>query len=188
MMNPIKDRISTDFEQVKTQGGTRIDRVWAIVRAAAFQAMTKVKAGSGEIRDITSGTFSKVVENLSNGSTGSSTDELSSFLLLKQRAANLFISLKSSLSGQINRQDQDTPLAEAVTQRYGTAVKQYLTETTRRYRQEIAMAEAQGVDLLQNQQMQIESKAGQVGGAIARQELKIKRQLKAILKTTLSRP
>lgn len=64
MSNSLKERITTDLQQVKEKGGVRAERIREIVKTAVSEAMIEFKEGSGEIRQIVNDAVSTVIENL----------------------------------------------------------------------------------------------------------------------------
>jgi DNA invertase Pin-like site-specific DNA recombinase len=49
---PIKDRVASDFQTMKTEGGQRATRIKEILRPAIAETVTEVKAGSTTIWSI----------------------------------------------------------------------------------------------------------------------------------------
>lgn len=64
MSNPIKERITTDLKQVKEVGQVRTDRVREIIRSAASQLASELKAGSGELRGLVKDIFSSAISGV----------------------------------------------------------------------------------------------------------------------------
>lgn len=64
MSNSVKERITTDLQQVKEKGTVRAERIREIVKTAVSEAMIEFKEGSGEIRQIVRDAVSAVIENL----------------------------------------------------------------------------------------------------------------------------
>ncbi|MBE9167611.1 histidine kinase [Pleurocapsales cyanobacterium LEGE 06147] len=64
MSNSVKERITTDLQQVKEQGKLRAERIREIVQTAVSEAMIEFKEGSGEIRQIVRDAVSAVIDNL----------------------------------------------------------------------------------------------------------------------------
>lgn len=52
MTDSVKDQLATDLEKAKTESGMRANRLRAIVKAAAVEAIAEVKAGSKELGSI----------------------------------------------------------------------------------------------------------------------------------------
>jgi hypothetical protein len=50
--NPIKDRVASDFQTMKTEGGQRATRIKEILRPAVAETVAEVKAGSTTIWSI----------------------------------------------------------------------------------------------------------------------------------------
>jgi hypothetical protein len=64
MSNPMKDRISSDLQKAKSEGGVRADRIREIVRIAVSQSVAEIKAGSSEIGSIAKDAIATVIDNL----------------------------------------------------------------------------------------------------------------------------
>ena len=182
MSDSIKDRIATDFQKVKTQGSVRASRIGEIVRDAASQAMTELKAGSSEIGTIAKDTFSTISEDAKE--TGQEFAEDST----RSQPVSLFTTLKNRLVVELKNQltTLDTTLAARYGDRYQT-VKQKIETLAARYRSTIANAETQNSDPLQQKQAEFETKAGAAGAAAARKESQIKQQLKDFLQTAAAK-
>ncbi len=184
MSDSIKDRITTDFEKVKAQGGTRATRIGEIVRDAASQAITELKAGSGEIGTIAKDTFSSISNNLNEPGQESTEEPTSS----GSRTVNLFTILKNRLVVELK--SRLITLDATLTSRYGDryqAVKQRVEKLADQYNNAIANAEAQGSDPLQQKQTEFETKVGEAGTSVARKELQIRQQLKDLLQTAAAK-
>jgi hypothetical protein len=188
MANSIKSQMKTDFQQAKVQGGNRISRIRAIIRDAASQTVAEVKQGSGEIQGIAKGTFSTVVETLTDEPTEPNSDAKSASLTLKQLVAKVFAVVKTKLSRQVKQQATkiDSELNERYGDRYETSKQNLgkgLDQAAERYRQAIATAKAQGSVPLHQKQAEIQEKVGSVGAAAARKEQQIKQYLKSVFQT-----
>lgn len=64
MSNSVKDRISTDLQKAKSEGGLRAERIRDIVKAAVSQAAVEFKEGSQEIRSVVQDAIAAVVETV----------------------------------------------------------------------------------------------------------------------------
>lgn len=64
MSQVIKERIAADLQKAKAEGSLRTDRIREIVKEAVAQAVTEVKAGSGEIRGIAGSAIAAVIDLL----------------------------------------------------------------------------------------------------------------------------
>ena len=186
MTDSIKDRITTNFQKVKAQGGTRAVRIGEIVREAASQAVTELKAGSSEVGTIAKDSFSTIADILNQESPNSSeeTTSHSSQTVIK----NLFTTLKNRLSVELK--SRWITLDATLTTRYGDryhAAKQRVEKLADRYTTAIAKAEAQGSDPLQQRQTEFENKVGEAGTSAARKEQQIRQQLKDLLKTVAAK-
>ncbi len=186
MTDSIKDRITTDFQKVKTQGGTRVVRIGEIVREAASQAVTELKAGSSEVSTIAKDSFSTIADTFNENGQESSeeTSSNSSQTVIK----NLFATLKNRLSVELK--SRWITLDATLTARYGDryhAVKQRVEKLADRYNNAIANAETQGSDPLQQKQTEFENKVGEAGTSVARKEQQIRQQLKDLLQTAAAK-
>lgn len=186
MADSIKDRITTDFQKVKTQGGTRVVRIGEIVREAASQAVTELKAGSSEVGTIAKDSFSTIASTLNEESSNSSEETTSSSS--KTAIKNLFTTLKNRLSVELK--SRWLTLDATLTTRYGdrySAVKQRVEKLADQYNNAIANAEAQGSDPLHQKQTEFENKVGEAGTSVARKEQQIRQQLKDLLQTAAAK-
>jgi len=202
MTDSIKDRIATDFQKTKAEGGTRAARIREIIQTAASQTVSEVKAGSGEIRAIAQDTFSAVIENLNETAepqqeqTATAATQTSTSAKPRNVLVTLLKVVRNQLSTQMKNQiaNFDTSSAKRYTvdvasriePRY-TAIKQRLGKIATWYKVAKATAETQGTDLLQQKQTQVEHKVGEAGATVAKQEQQIRRKLKHLLQTTASR-
>jgi hypothetical protein len=64
MPNSVKERITTDLQQVKEKGSVRAERIREIVQTAVSEATIEFKEGSGEIRQLVKDAVAAVIENL----------------------------------------------------------------------------------------------------------------------------
>jgi hypothetical protein len=69
MTSPIKERITTDLEQMKEVGKHRSDRIREIVRQAMSELQSELKAGSGEVRSVVKDAFSGAIAALQGTSS-----------------------------------------------------------------------------------------------------------------------
>ena len=186
MTDSIKDRITANFQKVKTQGGTRAVRIGEIVREAASQAVTELKAGSSEVSTIAKDSFSTIAGTLNEESSNSSEETTSSSS--QGVIKNLFTTLKNRLSVELK--SRWMTLDATLTNRYGDryhAVKQRVETLADRYNTAISNAEAQGSDPLQQKQTEFENKVGEAGTSVARKEQQIRQQLKDLLQTAAAK-
>jgi uncharacterized phage infection (PIP) family protein YhgE len=63
MPESIKDKISTDLQKIKEEGGSRTDKIRQIVRSAVSEAVAEVKEGSSEIRTVVKEAVSAVLDS-----------------------------------------------------------------------------------------------------------------------------
>lgn len=185
MADSIKDRITTDFQKVKTQGGTRAVRIGEIVREAASQAVTELKAGSSEVGTIAKDSFSTIADTFNEKSSNSSEETTSNSS--QTAIKDLFTTLKNRLSVELK--SRWLTLDATLTTRYGDryhAVKQRVEKLADRYNTAIANAE-EGSDPLQQKQTEFENKVGEAGTSVARKEQQIRQQLKDLLQTAAAK-
>lgn len=200
MSNSIQERLAADLQKAKVEGSVRASRLGAIVKDAATQAITEVKAGSGEIGAIAKETLSTVVANLGEPEGVPATETTPQTNRFKVLLFKLFQTMKARLSQQFQKeytevQQQVTQLKDRaanldtnLTDRYGdryTAAKQRLEDTGTSagtwYANTRVEAEAQGIDPLQQQQAQVDIKAAEAGTFVARKEQQFRQQLKGLL-------
>ncbi|HIK14995.1 MAG TPA: histidine kinase [Leptolyngbyaceae cyanobacterium M33_DOE_097] len=62
MTYSVKEKVVENLQKAKQEGNLRIDRIREIVKSAVAQALTEVKAGSGEIKTIAKDAVSGVTE------------------------------------------------------------------------------------------------------------------------------
>lgn len=60
--NSMKDRVTTDFQTIKTEGGQRAAKIKEILRPAVAETVTEVKAGSTTIWSIAKALTLAIVE------------------------------------------------------------------------------------------------------------------------------
>jgi hypothetical protein len=193
MANEIKTQLKTNLQNAKAQGSTRVARIRDILQAAASQTIDEVKQGSGEIREIATGTFSTVVESLTDDETAPSTEASpTDSVAAKPLLAKVFAALKTQLVTQFKHRavKLDGDLGKRYGDRYQTG-KQRLDQVTSqmadRYHQAIANAKAQGSTPFTQTQAGIQDQAGAFGSAAARTEQQIKQRLKSFFQTTTTK-
>ncbi len=64
MADSVKDKITKDIQQAKSEGQLRSDRIRSIVKDAVSQAATELKEGSTEVRSLIRDAVSAVVDSL----------------------------------------------------------------------------------------------------------------------------
>ncbi len=186
MADSIKDRITTDLQKVKTQSGTRAVRIGEIVREAASQAVSELKAGSSEVGTIAKDSFSTIAGTLNEKEQEASEETTSNSS--KTGFKDLFTSLKNRLSADLK--SRWLVLDATLNTRYGdrySAVKQRVEKLVAQYNTAIANAETQGSDPLQQKQAKLESRIGEAGTSVARKELQIRQQLKELVQTATAK-
>jgi len=62
MTHSVKEKVVENLQKAKQEGNLRIDRIREIVKSAVAQAITELKAGSGEIKTIAKDAVSGVTE------------------------------------------------------------------------------------------------------------------------------
>jgi hypothetical protein len=180
MSDSLKDRLKTDLQTIKAEGGTRTSRIREIIQTAATQSMTELKEGIGEIRTTATQSISTVAQTLNDAETSESSESPSFSTVLKGIGTRLVNQLRSQLV------NLDATLATQYGNRYET-VKQRLGLFQAWYDQTKAKAEASGVDPVQQKQAEIELKIANQGTLVARKEQQIRQQVKEYLNTVVSK-
>ena len=165
MSDSIKERITADLQQAKSEGNLRAERIREIVREAVAQAAAEFQEGSAEIRAIAKDAISAAIETL--GEKGKETKDREELDLLRQQYAKL----KAQLAVL------EANLAACYGERY-EEVKQHLESARTWYENTKTDMEASGTNPVEQKQAEFENKIGEVGAAAARKE----RQLKQLLK------
>lgn len=209
MADSIKEQIAVDFEKAKAAGGTRAARIREIVREATAQAMTEFKAGSKEISAIAKERLSTTVQDepltveVEPTTSPTETVAIRPVITWKTLIAALFTKIKNRLLVQVQQKsthlrdryvqlktrtaDWDTKLTERYGHRY-TAGKQRLDDLASWYRGKVALqTEIPGVTVVQQQQADLETQAGNTGASVARQELLLRHKLKTLLQNAANK-
>lgn len=178
MSDSLKERLKTDLQTIKAEGGTRSTRIREIIQTAATQSMSELKEGIGEIRSTASQSISTVAQTLNNTETTESSTAPST----------IFNAIRIRLINQMRSQlvDLDAKLATRYGDRYQT-VKQRLGLFRNWYKNSKANAEAIGIAPVQQKQAEIELKVGEQGAFVARKEEQIRQQVKELLSTTITK-
>jgi len=178
MTDSLKDRLKTDLQNIKAEGGTRTTRIRETIQSAAAQSMTELKEGMGEIRS----TASQSVSNLSQTLNGSEPTEGS------EAPSTVFSSIRTRLMSQLRDQlfNLDGKLAARYGDRYET-VKRRLGLFQVWYDNSKANAEIVGITPVQQKQAEIELKIADQGAFVARKEQQLRQQMKELLRTTISK-
>lgn len=195
MSGSIKERITADIQKAKTTGGARAGRIREIIQTAASEALNEFKQGSGELRTIAKDSLSTVVTNLDDkidAAEVAPTPASTRFTTLIVRA---FQAIKTRVLGQVQQETADlhkrwTAVDAKLTDRYGdryAAAKQRLNTTKAWYSTQIAQAEAQETTVLQQKQVEFESKAGAAGASVGRREQQIRQQVKQFLQSATAK-
>ena len=190
MANEIKAQLKTELQNAKAQGQTRATRIGDILKSAAAQTIDEVKQGSSEMRNIATGTFSTVVDNLADDDAASSTEANSGDKRnLKPLLKRLFIAAKTRLVAQFKQRavTLDDELGVRYGDRYQTSkqnIDRVASQVSQRYQQAVATAQAEGSTPIQQTHNQMQDRAATFGTAVARTEQQIKQRLKLLLQTT----
>lgn len=185
MSEPIKDRFATDFQKVKTEGGTRMSKIREIVQTAASQVSTEVKEGAGEVRTIAKDTLSNVFQSFDQpqpeGETASATSTT-------QPSITRLITRLKTLKAQFvtKMQTLDTSLEEVYGDRYAS-LKQRWNRFVTWYNTAKANGETPVSTALEQKQTELEQKAAEAGVSIARKEQQIRQQIKTFVQTATTK-
>jgi hypothetical protein len=159
MVTAIKERMTTNLQKVKSEGGTRVARIREILQTAMSEAVSEVKAGSGEMGQIAKETIADAKE----------TEE---FTKLKDQ----YTDVQSRLVGL------DETLVARYGDRYQTVKQQvakYWTVAKAWYNKTKAEVKVGAPDPVQRMQIAIGAKMAQAGTATAQQEQTIKQHIEA---------
>ena len=114
MTTTVKEKITTDFQKAKEEGGLRAERIREILKEAVSQAATEVKAGSGEIRTIAQDAIAAVLENVQGRGEETKTDLTASVECIvegikasKQEVISKAQAYVDQLQAQVNTQSQE---------------------------------------------------------------------------------
>lgn len=171
MSEPLKDRLKTDLETIKTEGGTRTTRIREIIQNAAAQTLSELKEGATEIRSTASQSVSSISQTL-NTSESSETP------------TSLFSSLRTRLMVQLLK--LDTTLSSRYGDRYST-IKQRFGLFQTWYNNTKANAEVVGTTPVEQKQAEIALKVADQGTIVARKEQQIRQQVKELLNAAISK-
>ncbi|MGB8698416.1 MAG: hypothetical protein WCD18_03280 [Thermosynechococcaceae cyanobacterium] len=185
MTNSIQDHLANNLRQAKATSGNRFTRIRDIFKAAATQAITEVKEGTGEVRTLLTDSYAIAQEKLAATTADphqpADAPPKPLFALILQR-------LRQQVSGQV--QQQAAQVQERLQHRYGdryATVQQRLQRMGNWYRSTKAKAEQQGIDPLQQKQTQVETKAAAAGVSVAQTEQHIRQQAKDWLRTVIAK-
>ncbi|MBE9008626.1 hypothetical protein IQ250_00145 [Pseudanabaenaceae cyanobacterium LEGE 13415] len=168
MSDSLKDRLKTDLETIKTEGGTRTNRIREIIQTAAAQTLTELKEGATELRSTASQSVSSISETLN----------------ASESSTSLFDSLQSRFMVQLLK--LDTTLASRYGDRYST-IKQRFGLFQTWYNNTKANAEIVGITPVEQKQSEIELKVADQGSVVARKEQQIRQQVKELLNAAISK-
>lgn len=172
MSNSFKDRLKTDLQTIKAEGGTRTTRIREIIHSAATQTLTELKEGANEIKSTASQSVSSVAQTLNES----------------EATASRFHSLRDRLTIQL--QDLDAKLVDRYGDRYTalkTSLKQRFGLFQTWYDNTKANAETAGITPVEQKQAEIELKVADQGTIVARKEQQIRQQVKQLLNTAISK-
>lgn len=165
MSNPMKDRLKTDLQAIKTEGGTRTSRIREIIQTAAVQTLTELKEGATEIRSTASQSVSSISQTLNDSESSEG-------------------SLFTRLIAQVLKFDA------TLTSRYGdrySAIKQRFGLFQTWYTNTKANAETVGSTPIEQKQAEIALKATEQGTLVARKEQQIRQQVKELISAAVSK-
>lgn len=165
MSNSLKDRLKTDLQSMKAEGGARTSRIREILQSAATQTLTELKEGATEIKSTASQSVSSIAQTL-NDSESSET------------------SLLNRLIAQVKM--LDAKLLDRYGDRY-TSLKQRFGLFQTWYSNTKANAETVGTTPVEQKQAEIELKVADQGTIVARKEQQIRQQVKELLSTAISK-
>lgn len=185
MSDSLKDRITSDIQKAKTESGTRVNRIGVILREAASQSLAEVKAGSSQVRLIATQTLSTVTDQLNQSANSPEpADNKPSQPFMK----TLFQAIQRQVVARLRT--QIVTLDTKLTVRYGDRyelLKQRVENSRLWYKNARANAEAAGIDPLQQKQVEIETKVGDVGITVAQKEQQIRQQVKEFVQSAVSK-
>jgi hypothetical protein len=176
MSNSLKDRLKSDLQDMKAEGGNRTTRIREIIQTAATQSMSELKEGMSEIRSTANQSFTTVAQTITPESS-----EAPSFSTVFN---GIRVRIVDRLRGQIT--NLDARLTTQYGNRYET-VKHRLRMFQVWYNNSKANAEAIGTDPVQQKQAAIELKVAEQGAFVARKEQQIRQQVKEYIDAVVSK-
>lgn len=171
MSNPLKDRLKTDLQTIKTEGGTRSTRIREIIQNAAAQTLTELKQGATEIRSTASQSVSTVAQTLNDSESA-------------EAPRSMLNTLWTRLTVQIL--NFDTKLSIQHGDRY-SAIKQRFGSFQTWYNNNKANAATVGITPIEQKQAEIALKVADQGTIVARKEQQIRQQVKELILATISK-
>jgi hypothetical protein len=162
MATAIKEKVTTNLQKAKSEGSVRVARIREILQTAASQAVSEVKAGSGEIGQIAKETIADA----------QSTEEFA-------KVKDQYVGFKARL---VNLDDR---LNTRYGDRYQTVKQQvakYWETAKAWYSKTKAEVNVGSPDPVQRMQMAIGAKMAQAGTAAAQQEQTVKQQIEAVVR------
>jgi hypothetical protein len=198
-----KERLGTELQKAKEEGRRRVERIQGIVREAFSQTFAEVKEGSGEIRSIVKKSLSETLPVVNEtGEERAETVQKTSSTSFKSLILPIFTAIRSKLFAYLYQEyttlparyaklknqavNLDTNLNERYGERY-VAVKQRLEKVPAWYKDIKTQPQTMEPTVLQQQQVNFETKLGEAGATVAQKERHIKQQLKELLKTATAK-
>jgi hypothetical protein len=198
MSDSVKEKINADFNQAKSEGGTRASRIREIFQNAATQAISEIKEGSGEIGTIAKGTLFTLAENV-NGQASEPEVTSEKDMSFKAVMTSLFNAVKRWVATQATQEyaevkqqvaTWDGKLDERYGDRYAT-VKQGVRQGAKQgaktaktwYDVAKTKAETLDADVLQQKQTEFQTRVSEAGSSVAKTEQVIRKQLREMLHT-----
>jgi hypothetical protein len=191
MSDSIQDRLKTDWQKAKATSSSRLERVRNIIQVAATEAVTEVKAGSGELGAIAQDSLTNVVSNWQLGPSQSSSSgepDATAPTTLKSRLLAVLTKLKEQIWQRI--QPRVVDLNENLTNRYGDryeTLKHQVETVKTKYVDARAKGEMPIAEAVQHQQTKLETRAAAAGEAAARQEQQIRQRVKDFVQATATK-
>jgi hypothetical protein len=188
MSEPIRNRFSANFEQVKATGSKRASSIQKILKDAALQTFSELKEGSSELGKTAKDTFSSATHEWKHREELNSKESVDAdgYPQFQSRAA--FASLIKKMKTQYSPEQLkeklaslDTTLAARYGQRY-EEISQKRRDVLDWYNRKLATAESTDSNPIQNQQDFLERKSSEAGASVAQKEQRIKQYLRAALR------
>ncbi|MGG6270286.1 hypothetical protein ACQ4M3_38140 [Leptolyngbya sp. AN03gr2] len=165
MSNSLKDRLKTDLQSMKAEGGTRTSRIREILQSAATQTLTELKEGATEIKLTASQSVSSIAQSFNDSESSES-------------------SLLNRLIAQVKI--LDAKLVDRYGDRYTTFKQRFgLFQTW--YNNTKTNAETVGMTPVEQKQAEIELRVADQGTIVARKEQQIRQQVKELLTAAISK-
>lgn len=193
--NPsLKNQLGEQLSAAKTTGSSRASRIQTIFTTAVTEALREVKRGSQDFQAIAQDSFSTVVDTLADEPPAPE----ASFKQRAQVALRGFVKqAKTQVKSQVASQAQQqwTKVDAELHQRYGdrySNLRQKAHTNVRTYVENIPGwrddRRQQEQTPLQQQQLQLEVAAGDLGSQVAQQETQLRQQVKQWVSQLLRKP